>query len=149
MSDRDENKNEDVHEKRDELLEAVRRRGRGLLDKQKSSAAEELTSFADVMHDAAKKFDEKDEANVGGYVQKAADYVQKLSSTLRDKNPREMLHEGERLIRLKPAIALGASALVGFAIGRLLRASGSKIAEETKPGPSADLNIGAEGQIQP
>ena len=123
---------EHVAEKADDLLQAVRRRGRGLLDRQKTSAAEELTSFADVMHDAARNFEEKDEVGVGGYVQKAADYVDRLSSTLKEKNLEEMLREGENLLRKRPAVVLGVTAVVGFAIGRFLRASGKKIAEDSK-----------------
>ena len=128
----------DVREKADELFEVARRRGRGLLDRQRTTAAEELTSFADVMHDAARKFEEKDEAGVGGYVQKAADYVERLSSTLREKNLEEMLREGESLFRKHPGIALGVTGVLGFAIGRFLRASGQKIADEGKTSAGVD-----------
>src|SRR5688572_18899683 len=121
----------ETKEKADELLDAVRRRGKGLLDRQKESAAEELTSFADVMHDAARKFEEKNDAGVGGYVQKAADYVERLSSSLREKNLEEILQEGKALLRKHPTVALGMAAVVGVAIGRFFRASGKKIAEES------------------
>ena len=121
-----------VHEKADELLEAARRRGRGLLDRQKSAAVDELHSVADVMHDAARRFEERQEGGVAGYVDKAADYVERVSSTLRERDLEELLFEAEDALRRKPAVFLGAAAVAGFAIGRFLRASSQRIAKERR-----------------
>jgi len=128
---------ESVPDKADELLEKVKRRGRGLLDRQKDSAAEELDSVADVMHDAARNFEEKDESGVSNFVQKAADYVGRLSTNLRDKNIDDLFREAQSQLRRRPAAVLGLTAVAGFAIGRFLRAGGKRIAEEsTSDAPS-------------
>jgi len=124
----------EVPEKADELLEVVRKRGRGLLDRQKSAAGEELHSVADVMRGAARKFEEQQEGGVAEYVDKAADYVDRVSSTLRERNVEDLMGEVEEQLRRKPAVVLGAAAVVGFALGRFLRAGTQRIAKERRGG---------------
>lgn len=121
-----------VPEKADELLEAARKRGRGLLDRQKNSAAQELGSVAGVMREAAQKFEEKEESGVSDYVQKAADYVDRISSTLQERDLGELVHEAEGALRKRPAVVLGVAAVVGFALGRFLRAGTQKIAQDVR-----------------
>ena len=121
-------------EKADELLEAARRRGRGLLDRQKSAAGDELHSVADVMRDAAKRFEEREESGVAEYVEKAAEAVERVSSTLRERNLEELLGEAEDTLRRRPAVFLGATAVVGFALGRFLRAGSQRIIKERREG---------------
>lgn len=119
-----------VHEKTDELLEAARRRGRGVFERQKEAAVEELHSVADVMRDAAHRFEEREDPGVAEYVQKAAGYVDRVSSTLRERNPEELMRDLEEAMRKRPALALGVSSVIGFALGRFLRAGTQRIAHE-------------------
>lgn len=119
-------------EKGDELLDTVRKRGRGLLHRQKQAAVEELSSFAGVMKDAAAKLETTDEARVGTYVRKAADFVDGLSSSLRERDLEDLVHQAEGALRERPAVGLGLSAAAGFVIGRMLRASSQRIAEKVR-----------------
>jgi ElaB/YqjD/DUF883 family membrane-anchored ribosome-binding protein len=114
-------------EKADELLEAARKRGRGLLNRQKRAAVEELSSVAGVMRDAATKFEEKQEEGVGDYVRKAADYVEGLSASLGERDLEELLHQAEGKVRERPALCLGLTVGVGFMLGRFLRASSQRV----------------------
>jgi len=123
---------EPVPEKADELLEAARRRGRGLLDRQKRAAVDELHSVADVMRDAAHTFEEREEAGVADYVKKAADALDRLSSKLRERDLEELVREAEDGVRKKPAVFLGATAVAGFALGRFLRAGSQRIARSKR-----------------
>src|SRR5438046_1363822 len=94
-------------EKADELLDAARRRGRGVFERQKQVAVEELHSVADVMRDAAHRFEERDDRGVASYVQKAAEYVDRVSSSLRSRDLEGLVRDGEDALRKKPALALG------------------------------------------
>ena len=122
-------RDQSLPEKADELLEAARKRGRGLLNRQKRAAVEELSSVAGVMRDAASKFEEKQEEGVGEYVRKAADYVEGLSSSLGEHDLEDLLHQAEGTLRERPALCLGLTAGVGFMIGRILRASSQRVAK--------------------
>jgi ElaB/YqjD/DUF883 family membrane-anchored ribosome-binding protein len=121
-----------VPEKAQELLEAARRRGRGLLDRQKDAAVSELHSVADVMRDAAHRFEERQEGEVGRTVERAAQYLDRISDTLRSQDLGELVRRGQQTLRERPVVALGATAVVGFMIGRILRASSRRIAERAE-----------------
>lgn len=129
-----ENGGESAAEKADELFEVARRRGRGLLDRQKDAAGEELHSVADVMREAAHKFEERQEGGVAAYVEKAAGALDRVSSTLREKNLEELMVEAQDELRKRPAVVLGATAIVGFALGRFLRAGSQRIARRKREG---------------
>jgi len=120
---------EPVRDKADELLEAAQRRGRGLLDRQKKAAVEELHSVADVMRDAAGRFEEREEDGVAEYVQRAADALERFSSSLESRNVEELVRAVEQGVRTRPAVYLGATAVAGFVLGRFLRAGSQRIAK--------------------
>jgi ElaB/YqjD/DUF883 family membrane-anchored ribosome-binding protein len=123
--------------KADELLESVRKRGRGLLHRQKQAAVDELSSVAGVMKDAATKLETTDDAGVGLYVRRAADFVDGLSSTLRERDLEDLVRQTEGAVRERPVLCLGLAAGAGYVIGRLLRASSRHIAEEVREGRGA------------
>ena len=112
----------------DELGEAARQRGRGLFDRQKHAAGEELRSVADVMREAAHTFEKRQESGLADYVEKAAEALDRASTTLREREVGELLSECEDALRKHPTVGLVAMAAAGFALGRLLRA-GPKRAE--------------------
>ena len=119
---------EPLREKTDELLEAAQQRGRGLLDRQKKAAVEELQSVADVMRDAAQEFEAREEEGVADYVQRAADALDRLSSNLQDRDVEDLVRAVEQGVRTRPAVYLGATAIAGFVLGRILRAGTKRIA---------------------
>ena len=86
------------------------------------------------MRGAARQFEEHQEAGVAGYVDKAADYVDRVSSTLRERDLEDLMVEFEDQLRRKPAVVLGAAAVVGFALGRFLRAGTRRISKERRGG---------------
>ena len=102
--------------------ETLRQRGRGLLDRQKNAAGEELRSVADVMREAARTFETRQEGGIADYVEKAAAALDRASATLREREVGELVSECENALRKHPAACLAATAVAGFALGRLLRA---------------------------
>lgn len=124
---KDERPNEPASDKTDELLEAARRRGRGLLDRQKGAAGEELHSVADVMREAARSFEERQEGGLAGYARKAAETLDRLSSTLRERDLDDLLSEAEGAFRRHPALGLAAAGLGGFVLGRFLKAGSKRL----------------------
>jgi hypothetical protein len=130
----------------EELLETVRKRGRGLLHRQKKAAVEELTTVAGVMKDAASKLETTDEAGVGEYVRKAADYMDGLSSTLQEHELDDLLQEWKRILQERPVVCLGLTVGFGFVAGRLLRASSQHLARDVR---NRDAEPHAEGEDRP
>jgi hypothetical protein len=112
---------EPVRDKTDELLEVAQQRGRGLLDRQKKAAVDELHSVADIMRDAAQEFEAREEEGVADVVEKAADALDRMSANLRDRDVEDLVRAVEQGVRTRPAVYLGATAIAGFILGRFLR----------------------------
>lgn len=123
-------------EKTDELLDAAKRRGRGLLDRQKTAAGDELHSVADVMRDASRRLEERQEESLAGYATKAADGIDRLSAALREREPAELLSEAERMFRSRPVLGMAATACAGYFLGRLLKAGSKSLARKGDEAPA-------------
>jgi hypothetical protein len=128
---KDERQPEPIGEKADDLIEVARRRGRGLLDRQKNAAGEELHSVADVMRECAHTFERRQEGGLADYVAKAAEFLERASLQLREREVGDLLGECENALRKHPAVFLAATAVAGFAVGRVLRATPKRIDRET------------------
>lgn len=128
----------------DELLEAARKRGQGLLDRQKSAAVEELHGVADVMREAAHKFEERQEGGLASYVQTAADTLDRLSTTLRERDLEDLIRDAEGAFRRRPAIGLAATAVAGFVLGRFLRAGSKRLVSNRGESPRTS-GAGSDG----
>jgi hypothetical protein len=62
-------------------------------------------------------------APVADYARRAAEGIDRFSETLQTKSLDELLSDVRRLVRGNPAVAVGAAAVVGFAIARFLKAT--------------------------
>lgn len=120
----------EIPEKADELLDAARKRGRGLLERQKEATVRELGSVAEALHEAARKLGENQDEMLAPAVEKGAGLVDRLSKTLKEHDIQDLLGRAQRSLRERPAISLGVAAAIGFAIGRIVRAGSARIAEE-------------------
>jgi hypothetical protein len=92
------------------------------------------------MREAAHKFEERQEGGLASYVQKAADALDRLSSSLRERDLEDLMRDAEGAFRKRPAIGLAATALAGFVLGRFLRAGSKRVTatsdlEEAAPDP--------------
>lgn len=87
----------------------------------KERAGGALDQLAAMLTDAAGQVDGKLGAQYGQYARSAAEQVQGLSASVRDKDMDELLDDARALVRKSPAVAIGAAAAVGFVIARLVQ----------------------------
>jgi hypothetical protein len=95
---------------------------RQFADQGKDRATSALDNFGQVVQDAARSVDERLGSEYGQYAQRAADAVTSLADGLRGKSVDDLLEDSRSLIRKSPGIAIGAAALVGFALVRVVKA---------------------------
>lgn len=95
----------------------------------KTRASEGLDSVARLIEEQAANLDDKLGAAYGDYARRASSLVSDFSDTLREKDVDELVDDARELVRRSPAIAIGAAAVAGFAIARIVKA-GSEILEE-------------------
>ena len=87
----------------------------------KDRATSALEDFAQVMTEAAGSVDERLGPQYGEYARKAADAITGYADTLRNKDVDALYEDVRNVVRKSPAMAIGAAAVVGFAIARLIK----------------------------
>lgn len=108
------------------LIDDVKGHAEEFGEAQKDQIANRVGSIAETLRDTSKKFRKKDETTAAGLTDSAADQLDRMSASLRQKDLSTMLSEASDLARSHPAIFLGGAVALGFIAGRFLRASGER-----------------------
>lgn len=122
-----------IVEAKDEIVEVAGKVGSGA----KTAAASGKDMAADAMHglaDAARQMADKlddgkpdsGNAKAANFARKAADSMDRFSTRLKEKDLDEIASDARAAVRENPAIAVGAAALIGFALARFLKGSGGR-----------------------
>lgn len=91
----------------------------------KDMAADAVHGIASATRDMAGKLDDGHDsggAKAAEFARKAADGMDRFSATLRTKELNELAADARDAVRQHPAIAVGAAAVIGFALARFLKA---------------------------
>lgn len=94
-------------------------------EQHKETATRTLGDFADAIRKAGEDLSSKDQSLAGRLVGQAADGLEGLSRSVSDKRPEELLEAVRDFGRRNPAAFVAGSVLVGLALGRFLKSSGS------------------------
>ena len=109
-----------------EGVESVRQqagdRVRSYAETGKDRATTALQDLSQVVGEAANSIDERLGSEYGEYARRAADAVSSLADTLRQKEVDELFDDARQLVRKSPGVAIGAAAVVGFTLVRLIKA---------------------------
>jgi hypothetical protein len=81
-----------------------------------------LSNISTLVGDTAAQIEEKLGPQYGGYARTASETLTRYADTLKNKNPDELVDDARELVRKSPGIALGAAAIVGFGLIRLIKA---------------------------
>ncbi len=87
----------------------------------KNSTGSALHGLSKVLADTADTVDERFGAQYGNYARQAAGTVAGAADSLDAKNIDQLAEEAREFVRKSPAVAIGAAALVGFVLVRMLR----------------------------
>lgn len=95
------------------------------IEQHKETATRTLGDFADAIRRAGEELSTKDQSMASRLVQQAADGLEGFSRSVSDKRPEELLDAVRDFGRRNPTAFVAGSVLVGLALGRFLRSSGS------------------------
>jgi hypothetical protein len=87
---------------------------------ERSSAT--LTNISTLVGDTVEQIEEKLGPQYGEYARTASETLTRYADTLSKKDPDELVDDARAVIRKSPGIALGAAAVVGFGLIRLIKA---------------------------
>lgn len=117
-----------------EIVNKVQEQAGSQLARGKESAANDLTQVVD----AVRKFGQSLSGEQGGpiaryaaeYGDKAAQSLERLSTYIREQDPKQLLNDVQNFGRRRPALLLGGAFLLGFAGARLLKTSMNAASEQ-------------------
>ena len=90
----------------------------------KNTTGDALHGLSKLIADTAGAVDSKLGPQYGDYARKAAEAVSGAAKSLDDKELDELAEDARNFVRKSPAVAIGAAAIVGFVLMRMMRGSG-------------------------
>ena len=108
----------------DELRQLVRDKAYEQIDSQKERATGTLGAVAGAVRNATQELRESGQTGLAGYVNRAADEIDRWTSRLRDQDLDDAVREVQQFARRKPAIFLGVAFGAGVLAARFFKSSG-------------------------
>jgi hypothetical protein len=105
------------------MMNKVRERAAAQLSTQKDKATDGLGSVAQAVRQSTRQLRDEQHDTLAGYVERAADQIDRLSQQLRDKDVGELFEEAQRLARRRPALFIGSAFAVGVFGARFFKSS--------------------------
>jgi len=97
-------------------------RARGLVSQGLTSGSAALGNVASIIEDTVEQIGERLGPQYADYARSASQTVNRYATTLKDKDPDELVEDARDLVRKSPGVALAGAAIVGFGLVRLLKA---------------------------
>ncbi len=130
------NAQEELREKTGETVESAKKRGKDILDTQKTRASGELKKYGDALHSAASKLEE-DDGMFAGAVHQAAGQLDKASHYIEEHPPEDVLRSVNGFAHRHSGIFWGGMLAAGLAASRFFKAS-QPSEESGYSGPQSD-----------
>ncbi|NJS14574.1 MAG: hypothetical protein HC788_08170 [Sphingopyxis sp.] len=108
------------------FAETASTKAREAATKGKDKAAETVGTLAKMLEDSATTVDSKFGKQYGDYARSAATTVAGLATSLEERELEELAQSTRDFVKKSPAVAVGAAAVIGFVLARMLKSSGGK-----------------------
>ena len=105
------------------IIDRVRETATAGLSTQKDRASEGLTKVVEVVRLGAAPLRDHQHEAIAGYVEKAADGLERFSARLRERDISAVLGDVQRFARSQPALFVGAAFAAGLLGARFLKSS--------------------------
>lgn len=103
-----------------ELIEASWSAAQAGADEQKQRAADEVANVGEAVRQAAQSLARSGNPNMAQYTAEAADQIDRLAQTVRERGWQEIVGDVEGFARREPALFVALSVAAGFLAGRFL-----------------------------
>jgi hypothetical protein len=97
-------------------------RARGFVGQGLTSTSDALGNVAAIIEDTVEQIGERLGPQYADYARSASSTVNRYATSLKAKDPDELVDDARELVRKSPGIALAGAAIVGFGLVRLLKA---------------------------
>jgi len=105
------------------IIGKVRERATAQLTAQKDRAVEGIGSVTSAVRQSTQQLRDQQHDTLAGYVEQAANAIDRLSEQLRAKDLGELFEDAQRLARRQPALFIGSAFALGLIGARFLKSS--------------------------
>jgi len=132
-----------------EIVSQVQQQAGSQINRQKETAATELTTVVNAVRRFGETLTSEGNGPIARYAaeygDKAADGLERLTTYIREQDPKQLLNDVQNFGRRRPALLLGGAFLLGFAGARLIRSTIDAGAQDsTYTGAQRSMNTGAQ-----
>jgi len=120
-----------------ELKDSAKETARGVLGEQQHAAASGLGQFAAALRKAAHESGDGQQAPIARIAENAADGLERLSASLRERDFDRLVGDLESFARRQPLVFFGAAVATGFLAMRFLKASNRPAPQTGSPARDA------------
>ena len=103
------------------FLDSARDQATGYVDRRKDDVAQSVTDFAASLREATSTFD--DRPNIRAVVDSAAEGLDQLAGSIRERSFAEIFNEVEEVVRQRPAAVAAVTVAIGFLTARFIKSS--------------------------
>jgi len=104
-----------------DLKDRAVKKARSAANQGKDRTGDAIGNLSQMIEDSAKTIDDNVGEKYGDYARSAADAVSSFADKLNSKDVDDMVEDARGFVRKSPVIAIGAAAVVGFLISRLVK----------------------------
>ena len=132
-----------------EVVSQVQQQANSQINKQKETAASELTTVVNAVRRFGETLRNEGEGPIGRfaaqYGDKAADGIDRVARYLREQDPKRLLNDVQNFGRRQPALMIGGAFLLGFAGARIIKSSMDAASSSTTTGGQRPMVTGNTG----
>lgn len=129
------------------LAHKVKERASAQLNTQKDRATEGLGTISQAVRQSTQQLRDQKHETIAGYVEQAANQIDRLSQGLKNKDVGELARDAQRLAQKRPAIFVGSAFAIGLVGARFLKSSPPQGEHEYERG--GQQGYGARGYETP
>jgi uncharacterized phage infection (PIP) family protein YhgE len=112
------------------------------LESQKDRAVDTLVTVAQALRQTGQQLQQQEQGAVGGYVDQAAERVERMTNYLRSHEVPDLIAETENFARRQPGLFVTGALALGFLGARFLMSSGRRAVGSGTLTASTDLSSG-------
>jgi len=129
------------------LLEGARDQATGFADQRKDGAAQSIADIAASLRETGGSFE--GQPNIKAFVGSAADGLDQLATSLRDRSFADIYGDVEAYARRQPVAVGAAAALAGFLLARFIKSSADELSDMNSGRTAGGARSGAARTGQP
>jgi len=129
------------------FVDSAKMQATEFVDRRKNDTAESVADFARSLRETRRAFE--DRPNIAAFFDSAAEGLDQLADTVRERSFAEMFGEVEAVMRRRPALAAAAGLTTGFLLARFVKASAQEAREAERRVQGARNGRRQAGQRMP